>query len=188
MIGRRGKFWQQLEQIRNPTCRLCPLHKTDGNVCVMGRGTAYAPIMLIGEAPGEAEARTGQPFMGAAGGVLDEILTANDMKHLVYITNINKCRPPENRKPKEEERDICAANYLDKELDLLKPKVIVLLGKTPIEHCLGDRSFTRGKIEGWGKWIVMPTWHPAYFLHSGSKVILSELREHLYKAKDLALQ
>jgi DNA polymerase len=201
----RVLFWNSIHRYRNPDCILCPLHETDGNVCVMGRGRAWARIMLIGEAPGEAEARTGKPFMGAAGQLLDVFLTELRMKHMVYITNICKCRPPENRKPTEKERNTCTENYLNKEITLMRPAAVVLLGKTPIEHFFGKRPFERGRVyelytngyvvsfdkprKDTGRTLeyrLIPTWHPAYLIHSHSAVAERQLREHLALAKDLA--
>jgi uracil-DNA glycosylase family 4 len=205
MIGSRGEFWRQIRAIRNPRCTLCPLHKTEGNVCVTGRGTAWAPIILIGEAPGEAEARTGQPFMGRAGQLLNELLRDNMMSHLVYITNIAKCRPPENRKPTPSEMRTCGIEYLGQELGVLDPKVTVLLGKTPIEYFFGKKPFKRGVVYDLaenGSFLVsyqgkdphqptipciIPTWHPAYIIHSNSTVARDQLRSHLLRAKELVV-
>jgi uracil-DNA glycosylase len=190
MIGERGKFWLKVHDIRNPECELCPLNNSSQHVCVMGRGHAWAPIMLIGEAPGEAEGRTGKPFMGAAGQLLNRVLKDNRMANLVYITNVCKCRPPENREPKPDEQRTCTKNYLNKEVALLLPRVIVLLGKSPAKHFF-DRNIPKRGVPtligfpGGFNTTIMCTWHPAAHLY-GNKVALAQLTEHLKKAKEIA--
>lgn len=180
MIGLRG----QLNQVRNPTCTACSLCKSSMNVCVMGRGSPRSTWVLIGEAPGKAEAKTGKPFMGDAGQLLNQILEELGVG-TPYITNICKCRPPDNRKPSLREMVICARLYLNSELRIIDPVVVVAMGRTPIDLLLPngfdrgrvDRSYIGGKMRD-----VMPTWHPAYILHSGSKHARQQLKDHLRMA------
>lgn len=171
-IGKRsltGQVLHSLKVIRDPSCTRCCLHESATNICVMGRGNPRAKIFLIGEAPGEAEAKTGKPFMGEAGKLLNGYLNDLNANDKVYITNTVKCRPPSNRKPTTKEADVCAFRYLFKELDLLKPKLLVLMGRTPIDFFFRKNSFVRGKVYVMTNgMLVIPTFHPAYYLHSGS--------------------
>ncbi len=120
---------KKLEEIKNEVlnCQRCPLYKTRTNP-VMGQGNHQAKIMFIAEAPGFNEDLTGHPFCGASGEVLDELLNSVDIKRQqIYITNILKCRPPENRGPKPEEIKACSS-YLERQIEIIKPKVICTLG------------------------------------------------------------
>ena len=186
MIGIRG----QLNIIRNPECTACELHKSSQHVCVMGRGNPHARIMLVGEAPGEAEGRTGKPFMGAAGQLLNRLLKEVDLLDQVYITNICKCRPPKNRAPTLVERHRCIKLYLFSEIDIIKPDVIVALGKVAMSVLVTNKGVKRGEIS-WEKYRktfvhVIPTWHPAYPLHSGLKQPIKDIRKVLAYAKELS--
>lgn len=153
--------------VRN--CRRCPLR--DGcNGVVFGEGGAGAQIMCIGEGPGADEDKLGRPFVGRAGQLLDRILAAcrfNRFEH-VYIANIVKCRPPQNRTPTEEERAACRPN-LDAQIRVLNPKIIVLLGATAVKELIDpDARITRLRgewIERAGVW-YMPTYHPAALLRN----------------------
>jgi len=130
----------------------------------MGRGNAQGSIALIGEAPGEAESRTGKPFMGAAGQELQKILQALDAEDEVYITNICKCRPPNNRTPEECEKKVCMIQYGMPELEIVNPKAIVLLGKTASDMFAMD---SRGIVEERLGWSCVATYHPAYYFYTG---------------------
>jgi uracil-DNA glycosylase family 4 len=184
MIGIRG----QLTQVHNPDCTACPLHKSSIHVCVMGRGDVHARVMLVGEAPGEAEGRTGKPFMGAAGQLLNGLLRDVGLEDKVYITNICKCRPPKNRKPEPSEQRQCIKLYLNSEIDIIKPDVIVLLGKVATGALVKFSNWKRGEKIYAGKQILIPTWHPAYPLHSGLKQPIKDIREALRLAKELAYE
>lgn len=109
-------------------CRSCPLAQTRHNV-VFGVGPAPSEIVFVGEGPGQQEDLSGEPFVGAAGKLLDEMLSIIDLgRDKCYIANIVKCRPPQNRDPLPEEQDACIG-YLEAQLKLLQPKVIVCLGR-----------------------------------------------------------
>ncbi|MCR5456803.1 MAG: uracil-DNA glycosylase [Clostridiales bacterium] len=121
---------KQLEQIKSECseCMLCPLGQTRTNI-VFGVGNPNAELMFVGEAPGESEDLTGIPFVGRAGKLFDKFLLAVGIdRNEVYIANILKCRPPQNRDPKPEEEDLCT-RYLDEQIEAIKPKYIVCLGR-----------------------------------------------------------
>ena len=108
-------------------CEKCDLYKERMNP-VLGAGSSKAKIMFVAEAPGVSEDRSGVPFCGKAGGILDELLGKADLRREdVYITNILKCRPPENRNPREYEINMCTS-YLNRQIELIKPRVICCLG------------------------------------------------------------
>ncbi len=158
-------------------CKKCPLHKYRKNV-VPGEGPLNAEIMFIGEAPGASEDEQGRPFVGAAGKLLTELLEKNGIKRTsVYITNIIKCRPPGNRDPEEKEINACLP-YLIKQISIIKPKIIVTLGRHAgrIIFKLMGKNFqsmskehgklVKGVIEHIGlNVIVIPTYHPAAALY-----------------------
>ena len=174
----------RIEALRKPDCTLCGLSETTtGHVCVTGRwGSLSGEMVIIGEAPGQAEAKTGMPFMGQAGQLLNKILSDLDLWDY-YITNVVKCRPPQNRKPTPYETKTCGRTYLELELRIIKPKVVVLLGKTAIEFFFGKHQFVRGKQYRLPRWpgVFVPTWHPAYCLRNPRST--PQLIEHLGIAK-----
>ena len=153
------------------SCEKCRLCQTRNNV-VLGEGDLRAPLMFIGEGPGQQEDNTGRPFVGPAGMLLDKMLAAISLsREQVYICNIVKCRPPNNRVPEPDERDACM-DYLRAQVALVRPKVIVCLGSTPTRALLGeDMRITRDR----GVWQLkrgvwfMPTFHPAALLRDESK-------------------
>ncbi len=155
-------------------CCACDLHKTRNNV-VFSDGSSSAKIILIGEAPGENEDKTGLPFVGRAGKLLDEILIRAkvDRQKDLYIINTLKCRPPQNRKPTKEEKKSCE-KYLKAQIDFVKPKVILLCGSTSLESFL-DKSLkiskSRGQIFEKDGIKFIPIFHPSYLLrfHSWDK-------------------
>jgi len=115
------------------TCTQCALHKTRINA-VVGSGNLNANILFVGEAPGANEDKEGKPFVGRSGKILDKLLASIDLKREdVYITNIVKCRPPENRNPSSQEINICSL-YLDKQVQQIQPKIIVTLGRFASEY------------------------------------------------------
>ena len=152
-------------------CQKCPLAATRINV-VVERGNREAQVMIIGEAPGQNEDEQGLPFVGRAGQLLDKILESVGFDESnVYICNINKCRPPANRVPTDEEVAACKP-YLLEQIRLVDPKIILLTGATAVKAITGDkRGIT--KIRGqWMKWegrLVMPILHPAYLLRNPSR-------------------
>lgn len=155
-------------------CTICELH-TGRTHSVFSDGNPDAKVMLIGEGPGRHEDESGVPFVGRAGQLLNKIFESvgfNRQKDL-YICNIVKCRPPNNRTPTPKEMEACFP-YLDQQLELVKPEIIILAGSTAIKGLLKDqRSVT--KIRGqWQKWRgidVMPIFHPAYLLRNDSREV-----------------
>ncbi|MCX7747405.1 MAG: uracil-DNA glycosylase [Clostridia bacterium] len=155
-------------------CLKCSLGRTRNNI-VIGRGDISAPMMLVGEGPGEQEDKQGLPFVGPAGKLLDLLLDALMFKkEEYYIANIVKCRPPGNRVPLDEEAEQCLP-YLRKQVKLIRPKIIVCLGSTAMKYII-DKGAKITQIRGqWierkGYWI-MPTFHPAALLRDESKKVL----------------
>jgi DNA polymerase len=122
--------------------------------------------MFIGEGPGADEDRTGRPFVGAAGQLLDKMIVAMQFqREEVYIANVVKCRPPGNRDPEPDEAVACLP-YLQRQIELIQPQVIVTLGRTPLRYLLGLTGITarRGKWLEWRGIPCMPTFHPSYLL------------------------
>jgi DNA polymerase len=161
-------------------CPLCKLSRSRKNA-VPGEGQLSAKIMFIGEAPGRSEDEKGRPFVGAAGRILDELLKkAGIERSQVFITNIVKCRPPNNRVPKEDELTACRP-YLDRQIALIKPKVICILGRTAYSALLGGSSITanRGKIVERAGQKYFLTFHPAAVIYN--KGLLSALEADLKK-------
>lgn len=165
--------WEEL--IRECTnCKRCGLGGTRTNI-VIGRGNVNAPLMLVGEGPGEQEDRQGLPFVGPAGKLLDLLLDALMItRDDYYIGNIVKCRPPGNRTPTDDEANACLP-FLRNQVYLIKPKIIVCLGATAMKYIVDrDAKITRIRgqwIERKGYWI-MPTFHPAALLRDESKKVL----------------
>lgn len=162
--------WQTLlEEIGR--CNSCPLHMGIRNK-VPGQGNQDARLMLIGEGPGSEEDRQGLAFVGPAGQLLTRMLAAiNLTREEVYIANVVKCRPPNNRVPTREEADACKA-YLRAQAALVRPQVILLLGSTALQNIISqDARITKARgqwIERKGVWF-MPTYHPAALLRDESK-------------------
>ena len=150
------------------TCTKCALGATRTQF-VFGVGNPKATLMLIGEAPGADEDAQGEPFVGRAGQLLNKILEAIHFKRSdVYICNILKCRPPNNRKPTPEESELCKP-HLKKQIELVKPKVILCLGLTAAENLLGTRESMaklRGRVMEYEGVPVMITYHPAALLRN----------------------
>lgn len=147
------------------TCRNCELHQRRNNV-VFGEGNPQAKLMFIGEGPGMDEDAQGRPFVGAAGQLLTKMINAMQFsRDEVYIANIVKCRPPNNRVPLPDEANACLP-YLERQIELIRPEVIVLLGATPLQYILGLTGIMRRRGQ-WGEYKgikVMPTYHPAFLL------------------------
>lgn len=162
-----------MEEFKAPcnNCQRCGLGATRTNA-VIGRGNPNAEILVIGEGPGQNEDETGLPFVGKAGQLLDKILAAVKLDEAeVYIANIVKCRPPSNRKPTDKEMKACMP-YLQEQIRIQDPKIILLMGATSVQGLLGDkRGIT--KIRGqWLEWegkLCMPMLHPAYLLRNPSR-------------------
>lgn len=161
-------------------CPLCKLARTRKNA-VPGEGQLSAKIMFIGEAPGRSEDEKGRPFVGAAGKILDELLKkAGIERSQVFITNVVKCRPPGNRVPDEDEAAACRP-YLERQIALIRPKVICVLGRTAYSSLLGGSSITanRGKIVEKSGQKYFLTIHPAAAIYK--KSLLSVLETDLKK-------
>ncbi len=156
------------DQISN--CGKCSLYKTRNKI-VPGSGNPDSPILFIGEAPGANEDKEGIPFCGAAGKFLDEMLRSIGLKRSdVFVANTLKCRPPENRDPEESEKAVCRP-YLEKQIEIIDPKIIVCLGKHSTETFLPDAgsiSSLHGKaLRRKDGRIYLPLYHPAAALHNG---------------------
>ena len=162
--------WEQLSEAIH-SCKACPLYAGKRNY-VMDDGFRQARVMFIGEGPGEDEDKQGVPFVGRAGQLLTRMIlamgldrTARDAERGCYIANIVKCRPPGNRNPEPEEGSACLP-YLHRQIELVKPEAIILLGAVPLNFLMNRRGITSAR----GKWLeykgipVMPTFHPAYLL------------------------
>ncbi len=147
-------------------CKSCPLHESRTNV-VFGVGNPAAELMLIGEAPGRDEDLQGEPFVGAAGKLLDRILKAMDLsREEVFIANLLKCRPPRNRDPLPEEIQSCWS-FLEKQIEMVRPTVICTLGGFASRTLLGmpvPLGRLRGRIHRYKGIDVVPTYHPAALL------------------------
>ncbi len=167
-------------------CHLCDLAKTRKNV-VFGEGNPHAKLMFIGEGPGATEDETGRPFVGRAGQLLTKMIenVLEIPRSEVYIANIVKCRPPNNRVPTPEEARTCIP-YLFKQIEIINPKILVALGATSYRWLTGDTtpiSKVRGeRIEFRGR-ILIPTFHPSYLLRNPSKK--KEAYQDLLKIKEL---
>ena len=162
--------WEELQNECN-RCRACALSATRKNV-VFGAGNTEAEVLFIGEGPGANEDEQGLPFVGAAGKLLDDMLQMIGLKReAVYIANIVKCRPPQNRDPLNVEKDACIG-YLRRQVALLRPKIIVCLGRiAAMELIREDFKITREHGQFCEKSGVLMTamYHPAALLRDGSK-------------------
>lgn len=163
-------------------CTRCPLHETRTQT-VFSRGTGSSGLCFVGEGPGAEEDAQGAPFVGAAGKLLDDMITAMGFsREEVYVCSVVKCRPPNDRKPDDAEIKACG-QYLSRQLELLRPEVVVALGGTAVEGLLGLRqgiTKIRGKFRLYdGRIAVMPTFHPAYLLQNGDakKEVWADLRQ-----------
>jgi DNA polymerase len=149
-------------------CQLCPLYQGRTHM-VFGVGNPDAELMFVGEAPGHDEDIQGEPFVGRAGQLLNRIIEAMGLKRSdVYIANVVKSRPPNNRAPLPEEMEACRP-FLLRQIDIVKPKVICLLGAVAVRGLLQSKeSITRirGQFLRWRGILVMPTFHPAYLLRN----------------------
>ncbi len=167
-LGVAAMQWDALrEAVRTCTaCGLCRQRKQ----AVFGVGHESAPWLFIGEGPGADEDEQGEPFVGQAGKLLDSMLAAIGLARgrEVYIANVVKCRPPGNRVPSPEEAAACAP-YLDRQIELISPKLIVALGKTAVLRLLGSDSSLaslRGRVHRYRDIPLVVTYHPAYLLRN----------------------
>lgn len=164
------ELWNQLETACE-SCQKCSLGATRTNL-VFGTGNRTADLLFVGEAPGQAEDEQGIPFVGAAGKLLDRYLYAVDIpRESVYIANILKCRPPQNRDPLPEEEDACIG-YLREQVRLIQPKIIVCLGRISAMRLIRpDYRITRehGQFVRKGGILMTAVYHPAALLRDASK-------------------
>ena len=168
-------MYEELQQIRQKclACNKCSLSKTRTNI-VFDDGVPNNKLVLVGEAPGYWEDQKGKPFVGKAGQLLDKIFECVGLSRDkdVYICNTIKCRPPENRNPLPEEKAACR-EYLDAQLEILKPKIILICGSVALNSLLPDKG---GITKVRGKWFdgpfdskMMPIFHPSYLLRNDSR-------------------
>ena len=164
-------------------CVACRLH-ISRTQAVPGYGPVEARIMAVGEAPGETEDREGKPFVGAAGRLLTQLLESVGLNRRdIYITNVLKCRPPGNRDPEQAEVDACS-HFLDEQIAMLRPQVILLLGRHALARLLpGAGSITRlhGERVRRGDRVYVPLYHPAAALYNGS--LMETLRDDMARVR-----
>lgn len=161
-------------------CEKCPLAKTRTRA-VPGEGSLKAEILFIGEGPGKKEDELGRPFVGAAGKLLDKLIGSIGLKREdVFIANVVKCRPPENRDPLPEEVDACRG-WLDKQVEAINPKLIVLLGRHSMDRFLPSQkiSLDHGKPKRHKGRVYFPVYHPAAALYRNS--LLEDLQKDFKK-------
>jgi len=167
-------------------CHLCDLSKSRQKV-VFGEGNPHAEMLIVGEGPGAMEDSSGKPFVGRSGELLTKMLrnVLGLERGDVYITNIVKCRPPNNRVPTPTEAHTCQP-YLLKQIELIRPKLILTLGATAYRYLTGDDTGitkVRGTIHTYGTATLIPTYHPSYLLRNPSAK--KEVFEDLLKVKEL---
>ena len=174
-------------------CKRCPLYKTRNKV-VFGNGSLDAKIFLVGEGPGYDEDKTGIAFVGRSGKLLDKILEAcgfSREKH-IFIGNIVKCRPPQNRIPSNDEQLACLP-YLEKQIELINPAIIITLGATAYKGLIDSNTKItkeRGKWKIWNNRLVMPTYHPSALLRNPAlkKDTWEDFKKVILKYRELVNQ
>ncbi len=172
-------------------CKACELYKTRTN-CVFGTGNENADVLFVGEAPGEKEDLSGIPFVGAAGKLLDKYLYAVDIKRdQVYIANILKCRPPNNRDPKPEEEEACLP-FLREQVKLMQPKIIICLGRiSAMKLIKPDFKITKehGQWFKKGNYLMTAVYHPAALLRDPRKKedMLRDMQNIKAKLEELSI-
>lgn len=183
MADKAGKLEEIQEEIRNLTeSPLYDYRQENGYTPVIGEGNPNADIVFIGEAPGQKEAESGRPFVGAAGRVLDELLDSIELKREdVYITNVVKDRPPQNRDPRVAEIELYTP-FLQRQLEIIQPKVIATLGRFAMEFILDlfdleEKGQKIGDLHGkilktqasYGEISIVPLYHPAFALYNNNQ-------------------
>jgi len=183
----RGEAPAELQQVAEvaSTCTLCRLSEGRTQV-VFGMGDPEAALMFIGEGPGEQEDRQGLPFVGRSGQLLDRLLLEElgITRDRVYIANVVKCRPPANRDPKPDEIAACRP-YLERQLDLIRPAVVVTLGRFAAQWLLDTTdgiTRLRGRSYPFAHGVLIPTLHPAAALRGGAEP-LGQMRADFVRAK-----
>ena len=163
---------QKLEKLAKQikACTRCELHRSRTEA-VPGEGPTHAEIMFIGEGPGASEDKQGRPFVGASGRFLDQLLEqAGVTRTDVFITNVVKCRPPGNRDPLPDEINTCTSNYLQHQIEIINPSIIVTLGRHSMGLFFKGAKITQihGQMRNVGDRFVIPMFHPAAALHQQS--------------------
>lgn len=157
------------DTVRNDACTLCPLNESAAHVCLLGSGPPQAKIMILGEAPGAVEDGAGRPFTGPSGQLLDDMLQEVGIdRDECYVSNVAKCRPPENRQPENAEVKTCVQAYLGEELENVRPEFILLLGNAALRGVTGKSGITKHKgtmYEARGT-KIFATFHPAAVLRN----------------------
>lgn len=172
-------------------CTECPLGKLGRTNVVFGDGNPDAQLMFIGEAPGQDEDRQGRPFVGRSGKLLTKILELAEIKRPdVFISNVVKCRPPNNRKPMEKEASICTNLLLFNQIKIIRPQVICTLGASALQGLLNNYEIKISQVRGkpivtqiLPNIIIMPTFHPAYILRNPKE--MQAMFDDILKAKNL---
>jgi len=177
---------QKLEKLKQDVikCKKCDLCKTRTN-SVPGKGNFKSDVIFVGEAPGKNEDKNGEPFIGVAGKKLSNALEeANISREDVYITNVVKCRPPNNRVPNTDERNTCQ-QYLKDEIKIIKPKIICVLGNTAFNSVLGGSEITkfRGKVIKKDGQLYFITIHPAATIYN--QKLIDVLKDDIKKLFEL---
>ena len=166
-LAAQGLDWDELRTAVSG-CTRCRLHETRTQT-VFGVGNPAADWLIIGEAPGAEEDRRGEPFVGRAGRLLDEMLRAiGEARSSVFIANVLKCRPPNNRDPKPDESAACRS-YLERQIELINPRIILAVGRIAAQQLLATDAPVgrmRGKVHRLGDVPLIVTYHPAYLLRS----------------------
>ncbi len=170
-----SKFKHLNYKLKN--CNACRLRHTRTNV-VFGEGDVRSKLLMVGEAPGYYEDLSGRPFVGEAGQLLTDILSNLNLKRMeIYITNLIKCRPPDNRDPRPDEIKTCSS-FLSTQIKAIGPSVLVTLGRYAAQHLLNCNTpihNLRGKIYNMPNFQLIPTLHPAYILRNPA------MKKHLYE-------
>jgi DNA polymerase len=183
---------KNLEEIKQEvlSCSKCPLHQTR-NHAVFGDGNLGAEIMLIAEAPGFYEDKNGKVFQGKSGELLDKILAASgfDRNEHLYISNIVKCRPPDNRQPNETEKTACLP-YLYQQIETIDPKIIILLGATALKGLINPNAKItqmRGQWIDWKDRLAISTYHPSALLrnHNLKQPVWEDFKNVVAKYREL---
>ncbi|MCX7916583.1 MAG: uracil-DNA glycosylase [bacterium] len=170
---------KEIEKLENivKECKKCKLYRIRKNV-VFGEGNINSKIFFIGESPGKNEDEKGVPFCGKAGKILDKLFDSINLKRKdVYITSVLKCRPPKNRQPKKDEIEKCSY-YLEKQIEIINPEIIVCLGKVALNYILKKFSIDvkttliknlHGKLIEFGETKILPVFHPAFAIYNPKK-------------------
>ena len=183
MPGRSAHAENPLQQFRTEIldCTGCALSRSRSQV-VFGEGQPNAELLFVGDGPGRDEDRQGEPFLGEVGQLLDKMLSAMGLlRHQIYLTTLTKCRPPRGRRAEVQEMKACM-NHFNRQLELIRPKVVVAMGQT-VSQVILDRvepiTELRGQFHQRGAVKVMPTYHPAYLLKvpKAKRVVWEDLQQ-----------